>query len=77
MSTSIETIISELFEIDPSELTDAHSPDQIGKWDSMNHLKLITAIENAYEIKLSMQEIQTMLSIGTIKKVVDEHESTK
>lgn len=73
MTSSVEKIVSELFEMDEKNLTDAHSPDIIESWDSMNHLKLVTAIESEYKIKLSMREVQSMLSVGDIKNIVTKH----
>ena len=73
MSATIENILSNIFGIDPNKLTDSHSPDLIEQWDSMNHLKLVTAIEENFEIKLTMKEIQAMLSVGAIKNIVEKH----
>jgi len=69
MINSVERIVSEIFEIDEKDLTDTHSPDNVEAWDSMNHLRLVTAIESEYDIRLSMREVQSMLSVGDIKKV--------
>jgi len=75
MSKSVESLVSEVFELQNSKLTDEMSPDTVEQWDSMNHLKLVTAIENEYDIRLSMSEIQSMLTIGEIKNIVVKHSS--
>lgn len=73
MINSVEKIISEVFEMDEKDLTDDHSPDSIEQWDSMNHLKLVTAIEDEYNIKFAMKEVQSMLSVIAIKKIIHKH----
>jgi len=73
MINSVERIVSDVFEMDEKDLTDEHSPDNVETWDSMNHLKLVTAIENEYNMKLSMREIQSMVSVGDIKKIINKY----
>ncbi len=72
MSRSVEQIISEIFGVDEGSISDQDTPDNIDQWDSMNHLKLVTAIEDEYKIKLSMKEIQSMLSVDEIKSIIAE-----
>lgn len=73
MSKAIEMLVSDAFGLERSEITEELTPDKVDGWDSMNHLKLISAIECEYGISLSMSEIQSMLSIGEIKTIVAAH----
>lgn len=73
MSQAVERLVSDTFGLERSKITEELTPDNVDGWDSMNHLKLISAIENEYGIRLSMSEIQSMLSVGKIKAVVAEH----
>ncbi len=76
MPKAVEKILSEVLGIDEAGVRDEHNPDTISLWDSMNHLRLVTAIEEEYKINLSMQEIQSMLSVRDIKKMLDNHSVT-
>lgn len=75
MHKTVEQIIAEVFEVDESSLSDDLTPETVDRWDSLNHFRLITALEQAFRIKLSMQEIQSLESIGKIREVVDRHTS--
>ncbi|MBA3562402.1 MAG: acyl carrier protein [Gammaproteobacteria bacterium] len=75
MHRTVEQIIAEVFEVDESSLSDDLTPETVDRWDSLNHFRLITALEQAFRIKLSMREIQSLESIGKIREVVDRHTS--
>jgi acyl carrier protein len=47
-------------------------PDDVDRWDSMNHLRLITEVENTFAIHLSMQQIQQIRSLDQLSKFVSE-----
>jgi len=48
------------------------TPENVDKWDSLNHLRLVTALEQQFGIRLSMQDIQSMQSIASLKTVVGQ-----
>jgi acyl carrier protein len=45
-------------------------PDDIDAWDSLNHLRLITAVESAFSLHLSMQQIQKIHSLADLVNFV-------
>jgi len=49
------------------------TPEDIGLWDSLNHLRLVTAVENAFDIKLTMSEIQSIDNIAKLDELVNRH----
>ena len=61
--------ISDILDIDEGDISDGFGPDDAPLWDSMNNLRLITALEENFRIKLTMEEIETMINFGEIKKV--------
>lgn len=72
MSDRLNEIIAKTFEIDPLELTDNLTSDDIELWDSLNHLRLITAVEEGFGIHFSMAEIESIDSIGALRRLVAE-----
>lgn len=54
-------------------LTPQTGPDDVPKWDSLRHIALVTAIEDAYSISLSMDEMMEMVSVRAIQNVLDRH----
>jgi len=48
-------------------------PDDVPKWDSLRHIALVSAIEETYDIKLSMDEMMEMVDVRAIQAVLDRH----
>ncbi|CAN5293280.1 hypothetical protein BH24PSE2_BH24PSE2_12680 [soil metagenome] len=72
MEKTVDQIIAEVFEMDATNVSDELTPESIDRWDSLNHFRLVTALEQAYNIRLSMGEIQSLESVGRIREVVDQ-----
>ena len=49
------------------------SPQTIERWDSLNHLKLITAIESEFGIRLRMQTVLKINDIAALVAAVQSH----
>jgi len=50
---------------------DTDGPDQIREWDSLGALKIVLAIEEAYGIALSEQELKAMVSLAELARVIE------
>ena len=48
--------------------------DALGEWDSINHLNLIVELESAFNLGLSMEEIE---KLSSVRQVVDLINSRK
>jgi acyl carrier protein len=44
--------------------------NDIDDWTSLNHMSLISEIENKYQIKFSLKEIMRLKNVGDICKIV-------
>ena len=58
--------------LDEEEITLELTPDDVETWDSLNHLRLVTAVENEFGIKLSMRDIESISSLETLNRLVGE-----
>jgi acyl carrier protein len=67
----IRGIASDLFAIPAERITSDSSPDSIEAWDSIQHLNLVLAIEEKFNLQLTPEEIEQMKNIGQIAKIVD------
>ena len=65
-------IVAELFDLDPALVDDALTPEDVELWDSMNHLRLVSAVEEEFQIKLSMQEIESIHSLAMLRALVEK-----
>ena len=65
--TRLREILSDVLDIDPVQIADDFSRDDESGWDSMAHLRLITAVEQAFGIKLTMKEIEEIRTYGDLR----------
>jgi acyl carrier protein len=75
LNEKLVEIVAELFELDPAAVDDALTPEDVELWDSMNHLRLVSAVEEEFRIKLSMQEIESIRSLAVLRALVEQHTS--
>jgi acyl carrier protein len=68
-------IVAELFDLEPAAVDDGLTPEDVELWDSMNHLRLVSAVEEEFQIKLSMQEIESIRSLAVLRALVEQHTS--
>lgn len=73
MNEKLTEIVAEIFFLDDDEVTPDLAPDAVELWDSLNHLRMITAVEEAFNIKLSMNEIESIDKIAVLNDLVDQH----
>lgn len=72
MSVELRDIVADVLDVSPKEIGDTFGPDTTDRWDSMNHLRMITAIEDEYRIQFSMEEIQSIENFGRLWRLVAE-----
>ena len=70
MHKSIEEIISEVLKLSITEITNDVMMKDTDAWDSLSHMSLILALEEAYAIEFSMDEIVSMVSVLSIRENV-------
>ena len=49
------------------------SASDIDKWDSLNNMHLIVAIEDFYKIRFELKEIQSLKNVGELCEFVDKY----
>lgn len=72
MNNKLREIVSELFELDPSHIKDELTPEDVELWDSLNHLRLVSAVEEEFQVKLSMKEIESIRSVAALRTLVEQ-----
>jgi acyl carrier protein len=70
MEFKIRNIISTVFEIPVTALPPEFNQEDIEKWDSLGHLRLIVELEKEFTVQFEPEEIAEMNSYDRIMKVV-------
>ena len=74
-SKEIIEIMSKVFEIEVSDISENASQKEIMKWDSLQHLNLIVEIEDRYDISIDPEDIAVMVSIEKIIDVLNKYKN--
>ena len=69
----LKNALAVLFKVDVDEINDNSSMDNVERWDSLSHLKLVLALEDEFKISFTEEESIEILSFGLIKEVMKEH----
>tara|TARA_Y100001970_G_C13790408_1_gene629962 strand:- start:65 stop:310 length:246 start_codon:yes stop_codon:yes gene_type:complete len=59
-----------VFDITPDKINIDLTQNDVMKWDSLSQMHLIVALEEAFNIKLELEEIVTMNSVKAISDVL-------
>ena len=76
MARPLHIIASEIFNVPGGSLSLETTPDNVDTWDSLNHMRLITAIEAEYGAKFSMQQIQSIKSLADFQLIIAANSET-
>lgn len=68
----IADIFRDVFEYE-GILSRETSPEDVTRWDSLQHIALVRGIEETFQISLSMDEMMEMTSVGAIEKLLRRH----
>lgn len=74
-NSEIRQIMSKVFEIELSSISDNASQKDISKWDSLQHLNLIVEIEDQYDISIDPEDISVMITIEKIVEIVNKYKN--
>lgn len=69
----VEEVVARVFNLDPSEVTDESSKETIEEWDSMGNMSLVTGLEEAFRVSLSIADAMEMTSVQHIKRILREY----
>ncbi|MDA9886154.1 acyl carrier protein [Flavobacteriaceae bacterium] len=58
----LKQILASVFNITVEEITNDSSPDTIENWDSLNHLNLVLALEEEFEINFTEEQTVEILN---------------
>ncbi len=59
--------------ISADELSEATSPGTTSKWDSLNHLFIVMALESEFGLSLSPEDALEMRTVGAIRDLLRKY----
>jgi acyl carrier protein len=67
----VRNLASDIFGVPATQITEASSPETIEAWDSTQHLNLVLALEDTFQLQLSPEEIEQMKNVGEVVRIVE------
>jgi acyl carrier protein len=62
----VQDIFRDIFDEDDLIISDSTNADEIEDWDSLNHINLVSAIEQEFKIKFALGELVTLKDVGAM-----------
>ena len=66
----LNNLIADSLSISQSEINEKNDLRDISTWDSMNHMLLISKLEESYEVLFTGDEIVEMTSLSSIRNLL-------
>ncbi len=68
----LNEVFQNVFDDDDIEVDRDTTADDIEDWDSLEHIRLIGAVEREFGIKFTMKEVSTMKNVGEMMDIIAE-----
>jgi len=72
MSKKLFKIVSDVFEINISDVDNTFSKDNYANWDSIMHLVLIAELEHEFDVTFSPESIENINSLLDIQEALNQ-----
>ncbi len=69
----IRSIVAAVLRVPADALVDAASPDSIVGWDSLRHMQLVLALEEAFGVQFAVEDMEAMYTVGAIVEIVGKY----
>ncbi len=66
----LQEIFAEVLNIPETKVTDQLSPNTFKAWNSMAHMKLVMAMEEAYNIVFTVDDVKSIKSFADAKEIL-------
>jgi len=67
----LTTIFRKVFNDETIVLNSELTANDVGSWDSLSHMLMITDVENTFSIKFSLREINKLKDVGTLINLIE------
>lgn len=69
---ALQDIMRDTFDNDDIVLKDDTVAGDVEGWDSLNHVRLIVAIEQDYDFQMPMERVSELQNVGELVALIDE-----
>ncbi|MBO6230462.1 MAG: acyl carrier protein [Ruminiclostridium sp.] len=73
----INSVFRDFFDDDEIEVDAETTADDIEDWDSLNHITLMSAIEDEFGVRFTMGEVSGMKNVGEMAQIIEARGTKK
>jgi len=70
ISSKLTAVFQKVFSDDSLKLTNDMTANSIEQWDSLTHMILITAVEEAFAVKFKLKDLNKMKNVGDMIEMI-------
>jgi acyl carrier protein len=70
VNDELRRLVADVLGVDVREVTDELGPGVSDTWDSISHLRIVSAIEDELSLRLTMDEIRSVDSFARLAAIV-------
>lgn len=74
MHSKLQQVFAESLGIPPADVVDALAYAEAPQWDSVAHMALIAAIEEAFDIMIDAEDVIAMSTFAKAKEIVAKYQ---
>ena len=71
ISDGLKSVILKVLNLDDFDIKEETLADEIPRWDSLNHINIILAVEKKFNIRFERVEVLGLNNIGDLQKLID------
>ena len=72
VSDKLKKVILAQLDLDEWDIQDQTTAETVPGWDSLSHVRIISAVEDAYGIRFQMGEILRLKNVGQLQALIDK-----
>lgn len=72
MSSQLDTLLATVLKLTCEQIRDDLELKDVPRWDSLQHMNLVVALESQFKVQFTFEEIASMTSVSRIRSQLKE-----
>jgi acyl carrier protein len=72
MADRLTKLIAGCLDMDPVEISNETGTQNLAKWDSLRHMRIVFALEEDFNVRFRDQELMSLTSVAAIRDALRE-----
>lgn len=68
----LQNILATILQIGPDTIRDDLTAEDVDTWDSLNHIALMGALEQEFNVQIDIERVEDSQSVGALKAILTD-----